>query len=84
MLEKANPNIGVSVYREFLLSSSSVRKITPVWQTSLKQNTSYLGVGAFGVFQPGELAELRDKSLTLEQFEGQPCILAFDLRVSWI
>ncbi len=60
VLEKANPNIGVSVYREFLLSQQQRAKNNARLANVFKNKTpQYLGVGAFGVFQPGELAELR-------------------------
>ena len=80
VLAKANPNIGVSVYREYLESQQ---------QRAIKQarftnhfKTKHLGVwvtAKTGYFNVAQWEALKDESLTLEQFEGQACFLGFDL-----
>ncbi len=80
VLAKANPNIGVSVYREYLESQQ---------QRAIKQarftnhfKTKHLGVwvtAKTGYFNVAQWEALKDESLSLEQFEGQACFLGFDL-----
>lgn len=80
VLAKANPNIGVSVYREYLESQQ---------QRAIKQarftnhfKTKHLGVwvtAKTGYFNVAQWESLKDESLSLEQFEGQDCYLGFDL-----
>lgn len=80
VLAKANPNIGVSVYREYLVSQQ---------QRAIKQarftnhfKTKHLGIwvtAKTGFFNMSQWEQAKDETLTLEQFEGQPCILSFDL-----
>lgn len=80
VLAKANPNIGVSVYREYLESQQ---------QRAIKQarftnhfKTKHLGVwvtAKTGYFNVAQWEALKDESLSLEQFEGQSCFLGFDL-----
>lgn len=80
VLEKANPNIGVSVYREFLLSQQQRAKNNARLANVFK--TKHLNIWASArsaYFNLVSWQSCEDKSLTLEQFEGQPCILAFDL-----
>lgn len=80
VLAKANPNIGVSVYREYLESQQ---------QRAIKQarftnhfKTKHLGVwvtAKTGYFNLAQWEALKDESLSLDQFEGQSCFLGFDL-----
>ena len=85
VLEKANPNIGVSVYREFLLSQQQRAKNNARLANVFKTKHLNIWVSARSAyFNLVSWQSCEDKSLTLEQFEGQPCILAFDLAVSWI
>lgn len=80
VLAKANPNMGVSVYREYLESQQ---------QRAIKQarftnhfKIKHLGVwvtAKTGYFNVAQWEALKDESLTLEQFEGQACFLGFDL-----
>lgn len=80
VLAKANPNMGVSVYQEYLVSQQ---------QRAIKQarftnhfKTKHLGVwvtAKTGYFNVAQWESLKDESLTLEQFEGQACFLGFDL-----
>ena len=80
VLAKANPNIGVSVYREYL-ESQQRRAIQQARFTNIFK-TKHLGLwvtAKTGYFNVAQWEALKDTSLTLEQFEGQPCVLAFDL-----
>lgn len=80
VLEKANPNIGVSVYREFLLSQQQ-RAINNARQAGMFK-TKHLNIwtsARTAFFNLVRWQECEDKTLTLEDFEGQPCVLAFDL-----
>ena len=80
VLAKANPNIGISVYREYLESQQ---------QRAIKQarftnhfKTKHLGVwvtAKTGYFNIAQWDALKDESLSLEQFEGHSCYLGFDL-----
>lgn len=80
VLAKANPNIGVSVYQEYL-ESQQRRAIQQARFTNIFK-TKHLGLwvtAKTGYFNVAQWEALKDASLTLEQFEGQPCVLAFDL-----
>lgn len=80
VLAKANPNIGVSVYQEYL-ESQQRRAIQQARFTNIFK-TKHLGLWVTtktGYFNMAQWEALKDTSLTLEQFEGQPCVLAFDL-----
>ncbi len=80
VLEKANPNIGVSVYREFLLSQQQRAKNNARLANVFKTKHLNIWVSARSAyFNLVSWQSCEDKSLTLEQFEGQPYILAFDL-----
>lgn len=80
VLEKANPNIGVSVYREFLLSQQQRAKNNARLANVFKTKHLNIWVSARSAyFNLVSWQSCEDKSLTLERFEGQPCILAFDL-----
>ncbi|WP_096981352.1 terminase TerL endonuclease subunit [Escherichia coli] len=80
VLEKANPNIGVSVYREFLLSQQQRAKNNARLANVFKTKHLNIWVSARSAyFNLVSWQSCENKSLTLEQFEGQPCILAFDL-----
>ncbi|MBJ5496530.1 terminase large subunit, partial [Salmonella enterica subsp. enterica serovar Typhimurium] len=74
------PNIGVSVYREFLLSQQQRAKNNARLTNVFKTKHLNIWVSARSAyFNLVSWQSCEDKSLTLEQFEGQPCILAFDL-----
>lgn len=72
--------IGVSVYREFLLSQQQRAKNNARLANVFKTKHLNIWVSARSAyFNLVSWQSCEDKSLTLEQFEGQPCILAFDL-----
>ncbi len=80
VLAKANPNIGVSVYKEYLISQQQRAIKQPRFTNRFK--TKHLGIwvtAKTGFFNMAQWEKLKDPTLTLEQFEGQPCILSFDL-----
>lgn len=80
VLAKANPNIGVSVNQQYL-ESQQRRAIQRARFTNVFK-TKHLGLWVTakeGYFNVAQWEALKDTTLTLEQFEGQPCVLAFDL-----
>lgn len=80
ILEKANPNIGISVYREYLLSQQQ-RAISNARFTN-RFKTKHLNVwvsARTAFFNMEQWKDCEDTTLTLEQFEGHDRILAFDM-----
>ncbi|MFC7515085.1 terminase large subunit [Herbaspirillum sp. GCM10030257] len=80
VLAKANPNIGVSVFQDYL-ESQQQRAIRSARFTNTFK-TKHLNVwtsAKAGYFNIERWHACEDKTLTLEQFEGQECVLAFDL-----
>nr|WP_269117661.1 terminase large subunit [Vibrio cincinnatiensis] len=80
VLAKANPNIGVSVYKEYLISQQQRAIKQPRFTNKFK--TKHLGIwvtAKTGFFNMAQWEKLKDETLTLDQFEGQPCVLGFDL-----
>lgn len=80
VLEKANPNMGVSIYRDFLLSQQRSAMNNPRQAGIFK--TKHLNVwtaAKVAFFNLVSWQRCEDETLTLEQFEGQPCILGFDM-----
>ena len=80
ILHKANPNIGVSVGEDFLLARQKDAMTTPrkagVFKTKhlnmwVQSKAAYYNIQRF--------SELADPKLTLDQFEGQECIIGVDL-----
>lgn len=79
-LRKANPNMGISVYEDFLLSQQQ-RAINNARQAS-KFKMKHLNIWVASrdaFFNMERWRACEDPTLTPEQFEGQPCYLAFDL-----
>lgn len=80
VLAKANPNIGVSVYREYLESQQQRAIKNARFANTFKTKHLNVWVTAKTAFINMEAWRFcEDRSLTLEQFEGQQCILGFDL-----
>lgn len=80
VLAKANPNIGVSVYQEYLVSQQQRAIRSARFTNTFK--TKHLNVwvtAKTGFFNMESWRACEDTSLTLEQFEGQEVVLAFDL-----
>lgn len=79
-LRKANPNIGVSVYEEYLLQQQQRAINNPRFTNTFKTKHLNVWVSAKSAFFNMERWRgCEDTSLTLEQFEGQECNLGFDL-----
>ncbi|MDT3718447.1 terminase large subunit [Pseudomonas oryzihabitans] len=79
-LAKANPCMGVSVYQEYLESQLARAIRSARFTNTFKTKHLNLWVSAkAGFFNVENWKACEDKSLTLEQFEGQECILGFDL-----
>jgi phage terminase large subunit-like protein len=80
VLAKANPNMGVSVFREYLISQQQRAIRSARFANTFK--TKHLNVwtsAKTGFFNLESWRACEDKSLKLEQFEGQECNLGFDL-----
>lgn len=80
ILRKANPNMGVSVGEDFLLARQKDAMTTPrkagVFKTKhlnmwVQSKAAYYNVQKF--------SEAADPDLTIDQFEGQECIIGVDL-----
>lgn len=80
VLAKANPNIGISVYQEYL-ESQQQRAIKSARFTNTFK-TKHLNVwtsAKAGFFNLEDWKACEDRTLTLEQFEGQDSVLALDM-----
>jgi phage terminase large subunit-like protein len=80
VLAKANPNMGISVYREYLESQQQKAIRTARFTNIFK--TKHLNVwtsAKAGYFNLESWKACEDRTLELEQFEGQQCILGLDL-----
>jgi phage terminase large subunit-like protein len=79
-LRKANPNMGVSVFEEFLRSEQRRAIANPREQSTFKTKHLNIWIGAASPYFNLELwNRLADPSLTPEQFKGQPCVEGLDL-----
>jgi phage terminase large subunit-like protein len=80
VLAKANPNMGISVFQEYLesLQQKAIRSAHFTNTFKTKHLNVWTSVKA-GYFNMEMWRNSADPTLTLEQFEGQQCILAFDL-----
>jgi phage terminase large subunit-like protein len=79
-LKKANPNFGVSVDEDYLLSQQRRATINPIEQNRFK--TKHLNVwcsarNAWMNLQQWQLCA--DPQLTIDEFRGEPCWLILDL-----
>lgn len=80
VLVKANPNMGISVYQEYLESQQQKAIRTARFTNIFK--TKHLNVwtsAKAGYFNLESWKACEDRTLELEQFEGQQCILGLDL-----
>jgi phage terminase large subunit-like protein len=79
-LFKANPNLGVSVYLDYLRSLQQGAKQSPRKRTAFETKHLNLWVAsAEGAIDMARWNANADPSLKIEDFEGQECIGAFDL-----
>ncbi|WP_407321775.1 terminase large subunit [Dickeya ananatis] len=80
VLRKANPNMGISVYSDFLISQQNRAKNNARLANVFKTKHLNIWVSARAAyFNMVNWRKCEDSTLTLEQFEGQSCYLAFDL-----
>lgn len=80
VLRKANPNFGVSVFDDFLLARQVEAMSSPRKAGAFK--TKHLNVwvqARDAYFNVLRYQEKGDPTLTLDQFEGQECIIGIDL-----
>lgn len=79
-LRKANPNYGVSVDADFLHSMQIEAMQTPRRQAIFKTKHLNIWVGAMDAyFDMHKWRSCADTTLKMEDFHGQPCIIALDL-----
>lgn len=80
ILKKANPNMGISIYSEFLISQQNRAKNNPRLASTFKTKHLNIWVSARSAyFNMLSWRECEDKTLTIEMFEGQSCVQALDL-----
>ncbi|ELW9236321.1 TPA: terminase large subunit [Proteus mirabilis] len=80
ILKKANPNMGISIYSEFLISQQNRAKNNPRLASIFKTKHLNIWVSARSAyFNMLSWRECEDKTLTIEMFEGQSCVQALDL-----
>ena len=80
VLAKANPNIGVSVYQEYL--ESQQRRAIQQARFTNTFKTKHLGLwvtAKAGYFNMTQWEACGDETLNLEEFDGQSVVLSFDL-----
>lgn len=80
VLAKANPNMGISVYGDYL-QAQQIKAVKSA-RFANKFKTKHLNVwvsAKTAFFNLESWKACEDKSLTLEQFAGDDCVLAFDL-----
>lgn len=79
-LVKANPNYGVSVFRDYLLAEQRSAIMTARKQNVFKTKHLCIWCGAnASYFNLQKWRELADKTLRPEQFIGCPCVVSVDL-----
>lgn len=79
-LAKANPNLDVSVFREFLVTEQQTAIVNARKQGIFQTKHLDVWVGAVSsYFDVRRWNELADDSLRPEQFIGHPCVIAVDL-----
>jgi phage terminase large subunit-like protein len=80
VLVKANPNIGVSVYRDYLISQQNrAIKNARLANTFKTKHCNVWVTSQSAFFNMEDWNSCEDESLTLDLFEGQDCILGMDL-----
>lgn len=79
-LRKANPNYGVSVSDDFLMSRLNDAKNNARKQSTFMTKHLNIWVGARDAyFNVDRWKQCADSGMTLEQFEGQSCYIGLDL-----
>ncbi|ELY4545828.1 terminase large subunit [Cronobacter sakazakii] len=79
-LRKANPNFGVSIKPEFLRAKQELAKSTPSQTNKILTKHFNLWVSSKAAYYNlQKWHDAADPSLTLADFEGEPCYLGIDL-----
>lgn len=79
-LRKANPNLGISVYEDYLLAQQQRAIKNPRHVNTFKTKHLNLWVQSkTAFFNMEKWKACEDKTLTLEQFKGEECYLGMDL-----
>ena len=79
-LRKANPNMGISVYEDYLISQQQRAIKNPRLANTFK--TKHLNVwvsSKSAFFNMENWQKCRDPNLSLEQFQGEECYMGLDL-----
>ena len=80
VVRKANPNFGVSVFEEFLLGQQLAAMTSPRKAGSFKTKHLNVWVQARNAyFNVLRYQDAGSEALTLDEFEGQECIIGIDL-----
>lgn len=80
VLIKANPNMGVSVYKEYLISQQNRAKKNARLANTFKTKHCNVWVSSRSAFfNMEEWQACEDDSLDLSQFDGQDCVLGMDM-----
>lgn len=80
VLAKANPNMGVSVYEDYLISQQRRALRDPAFASTFKTKHLNIWVSARAAYYNlQDWQELEDKGLSLDEFEGQECWVSVDL-----
>ncbi|WP_145522260.1 terminase large subunit [Yersinia ruckeri] len=79
-LRKANPNMGISVYADYLLSQQQKAINNARFANTFKTKHLNVWVSAkTAFFNMENWRKCEDKTLSLDDFSGQECMLGFDL-----
>ena len=80
ILPKANPNLGVSVDRDFLLAQQRNAMTNPAYQNRFrtKHLNQWCGSSVAGI-NMHSWRNCANPSMKIEEFEGEECVLALDL-----
>lgn len=79
-LRKANPNMGISVFEDYLISQQNKAIKNPRLANTFKTKHLNLWVSSkTAFFNMENWKKCEDKSLALEQFQGEECFLGVDL-----
>lgn len=80
VLRKANPNMGISVFEDYLLSQQQrAIKNARLVNTFKTKHLNVWVAGKTAFFNMEDWKACEDRSLTLDQFQGEECTLGMDL-----
>lgn len=79
VLSKANPNIGISVYQEYLESQQQRAIKNASFQNTFKTKHLNVWVSARAAYFNMESWRKCEESLSIDDFEGHECYMALDL-----